>query len=458
MSEVTIFLKRADDLVWGPGMLFLLLGTGLYLTVRMRFLPLRNLGAALRCAASRETRGGGGGGKVSSLGALTTELAVTIGTGNIIGVATAMVLGGPGALFWMVATSLIGMATKLAESTLSVKYRGQNDRGEAAGGPMYTCVRRLGGRAGRILGTTFAFLAVLSALGMGNMTQSNSVADALWYAYGVPRAKTGLYLTLAVILVVLGGIGVIARVTRILVPGMGVLYLAGSLWVILTHLGNLPQALAGILTAAASPQAASGGLFGTVAVSAFSSLRWGVSRGIFSNEAGLGASGITSAAADTSDPVRQGYISMTGVFLDTAVMCSVTGLALACSGVLGLAETAQGRLQGTGLILAVFESSFPEGSGLFVSLCVTLFAFATIVGCAYQGERAFEFLMGGRTRYLLLFRFAYGLFAFLGCVFSLEAVWSFADICNGLMAIPNLICLLALSGEVCRDVRNYRLE
>lgn len=458
MSEITVFLKRADDLIWGPAMLFLLLGTGLYLTVRMGFRPLRNLGGALRCTVSKETRDGGGKGKVSSLGALTTELAVTIGTGNIIGVATAMVLGGPGALFWMVVTSFIGMATKLAESALSVKYRWHNDKGEAAGGPMYTCARRLGGRTGRILGAAFAFLAVLSSFGMGNMTQSNSVADALWYAYGVPRARTGLYLTLAVILVVLGGIGVIARVTRVLVPCMGILYLAGSLWVILTHLGNLPDALEGILRAAVSPRAAGGGLFGTVTASGFQALRWGVSRGIFSNEAGLGASGITSAAADTNDPVRQGYISMTGVFLDTAVMCSVTGLALACSGALGLAETAQGRLQGTGLILKVFQSSFPRGSELFVSVCVTLFAFATIVGCAYQGERAFEFLLKGRTRYLVLYRFAYGLCVFWGCVFSLEAVWSFADICNGLMAVPNLICLLALSGEICRDVRAYRLK
>lgn len=452
------WIKCLDDLVWGPWTLILLLGTGIYLMLRMRFLPLKNLKAALKCAVSGEARSGGGEGKVSAFSALTTELAVTIGTGNIIGVATAMVLGGPGALFWMVITSFVGMATKLAESTLSVKYRSRNEKGEPAGGPMYTCVRALGGKAGKLLGVCFAVLAVLSTFGMGNMTQSNSIADAMWNSFSIPKAKTGLVVTLLTILVVLGGIRTISRVTRFLVPAMGLLYILGSMAVIVTHIHNLPGALAGIVAAALAPQAVSGGVFGTLTVSAFQSLRWGVSRGIFSNEAGLGASGITAAAADTDDYIRQGYISMTGVFLDTAVMCSVTGLALAASGVLGLEAVADGSLYGTGLILAVFRSTFSQGSELFVSTCIALFAFATIVGCAYQGERAFEFLMGGRTRYNIWYRFAYGLIAFLGSVFSLETVWNFSDICNGLMAVPNLICVLALSGQVCKEIRKYRLQ
>lgn len=449
------WIERADNLVWGPWTLILLLGTGSYLMLRMRFLPLRNLKFALKCAVSGDSKAGGGNGKVSSFSALTTELAVTIGTGNIIGVATAMVLGGPGALFWMVITSFIGMATKLAESTLAVKYRSVNEKGEPAGGPMYTCVRALGGWGGRLLGFTFALFAVMSSFGMGNMTQSNSIADAMWYSFGIPKVKTGLIVTVLTILVVLGGIRTISKVTQFLVPAMGLLYMLGCLTVIVTHLHNLPGAMAGIIAAAVSPSAVSGGLFGTVTVSAFASLRWGVSRGIFSNEAGLGASGITAAAADTDDPVRQGYISMTGVFLDTAVMCSVTGLALAASGVLGLPAVSDGHLNGTGLILAVFQSTFSEGSDLFVGTCVALFAFATIVGCAYQGERAFEFLMGGRTKYNIWYRFAYGLIAFLGCIFSLEVVWNLADICNGLMAVPNLICVLTLSGALCREIRRY---
>ena len=449
------WIERLDDLVWGPWQLLLLLGTGIYLMLRMNFLPLKNLKYALKCAVSRDSKSGGGNGEISSFSALATELAVTIGTGNIIGVATAMVLGGPGALFWMVITSFIGMATKLAESTLSVKYRSRNEKGEPAGGPMYTCVRALGGRRGRLLGTSFAVLAVLSSFGMGNMTQSNSIADVMWYSFGTPRVLTGFFISILTILVVIGGIRSIARVAEFLVPAMGLLYMLGCLFVILTHIRNLPGALAGIIAAAVSPSAVSGGLFGTVTVSAFQSLRWGVSRGIFSNEAGLGASGITAAAANTDDPVRQGYISMTGVFLDTAVMCSVTGLALAASGVLGSASASDGSLRGTGLILAVFRSSFSRGTDLFVSICITLFAFATIVGCAYQGERAFEFLMGGRIRYNIWYRFVYGLVTFLGSVFSLELVWSFADVCNGLMAVPNLICVLALSGKICREIKEY---
>ncbi len=449
-------VKYLDDLVWGPWMLLLLLGTGIYLTLRMGFLPLKNLKAALKLAVS-----GGGAGKgkegISSFSSLMTELAITIGTGNILGVATAMVLGGPGALFWMIVTSFIGLATKLAESTLSVKYRSCNERGEPAGGPMYTCVRALGGKTGRFLGCAFALLAVFSSLGMGNMTQSNSIADALWHSFQIPRAKTGLWVAVLTILVVLGGIRTISGVTRFLVPAMGLLYLLGSLGVILTHIGNLPGAAAGIIAAAISPSAVSGGLFGTVTVNAFQSLRWGAARGIFSNEAGLGAAGITAAAAATDDPVGQGYISMTGVFLDTAVMCTVTGLSLASSGVLGLAGTADGSISGTGLILAAFRSTFGKSTDLFVSTCITLFAFATIIGWAYQGERAFEFLMGGRTRNNIWYRFGYGLTAFFGCIFPLEAVWGFSDVCNGLMAVPNLICVLALSEKVCREIREYGL-
>lgn len=449
-------IKWADDIVWGPWMLLLLLGTGIYLMLRMRFLPLKNLKNALKYAVSSDAKEGGGDGRISSFSALTTELAVTIGTGNIIGVATAMVLGGPGALFWMVVTSFIGMATKLVESTLSVKYRTKNEKGEYAGGPMYTCVRALGGKTGKRLGVLFAILAVSSSIGMGNMTQSNSIADAMWYSFGVPKAKTGLIVTILTILVVIGGIRIISKVTQFLVPAMGLLYILGSLAVILTHIRNLPGAIAGIIAAAISPSAVSGGLFGTVTVTAFQSLRWGVTRGVFTNEAGLGASGITAAAADTNDPIRQGYISMTGVFLDTAVMCTITGLSLAASGVLGLDAVADGKLNGTGLILAVFHSTFGRGTDLFVCTCIALFAFATIIGCAYQGERAFEFLAGGRTKYNLWYRFGYGLTAFLGCVFSLEVVWGLSDICNGLMAVPNLICVLALSGKICKEIREYR--
>ncbi len=521
------FIEYLDDLVWGPWMLALLLGSGCYLMLRLDMLPLKNLKFALRCAFGLETEQGDGGGredagkrfsdrkmtangadrisvrdsrqnsahagrisgketagkassgerlafeggkssggkvfrgkasggKVSSLASLTTELATTLGIGNIVGVATAMVLGGPGALFWMVATSFIGMATKLVESMLAVKYRGKNDRGEIAGGPMYTCLHGFPNKtAGKVLGFLFALFAVTASFGMGNMTQSNSIADAVWVAFGVPKENTGLLLTIVTILVVLGGIGVIGKVTQVLVPFMGVFYLLGALAVIATHWKNLPGAVAGILTAAFYPEAVSGGIFGSVTATAFQSLRWGVSRGIFSNEAGLGASGITTAAADTEDYIRQGYISMTGVFLDTAVVCTITGLAFAVSGVLGSVDANGNSLTGTALTLAAFRTTLGDWGGSFVSVCIVLFAFATIIGWAYQGERAFEFLMGGRSRYNLWYRFAYGLTAFLGCISSLETVWNFSDICNALMAVPNLICVLALSGKACREIRSY---
>lgn len=448
-------------------MLVLLLGTGIYLTIRLRFLNIRRLGFALKCAfgledGRREKKTGetgrrgkaGKSGRVSSFSSLTTELAATIGTGNILGVSTAMVLGGPGALFWMVAASVTGMATKLVESTLAVKYRGRNEKGQVAGGPMYVMERAFPNRRiGHLLAVSFALFAVCASFGMGNMTQANSIADALLVTFGVPKAKSGLIFTILTILVVLGGIGSIGRVTQFVVPFMGTAYMVGTVAVILFHWKNIPMAIGGIFTAALSPQAVSGGLFGQVTASAFQSLRWGVSRGIFSNEAGLGASGISAAAADTEDYIKQGYISMTGVFLDTVVICTATGLALAASGVLGATDSAGNPLTGTALTLAAFQSALGEFGGQFMGISIVLFAFATIIGWAYQGERAFEFLLGGRVKYNLLYRFLYGLVAFAGCICPLQIVWSLSDICNGLMAVPNLICVLALSGGICKELQ-----
>ncbi|MCM1058467.1 MAG: amino acid carrier protein [Firmicutes bacterium] len=456
MSE---WIERADELVWGPWMLVLLLGTGIYLMLRLKLLPIHNLRYALRCVLGKEKGEKAGSGRtvsrgtVSPLSSLTTELAATIGTGNIIGVATAMVLGGPGALFWMVAASVVGLATKLVESTLAVKYRGKNEKGQTVGGPMYVMERAFPHkRIGHILAVCFAVFAVFASFGMGNMTQSNSIADALAVTFAVPRARTGLVVTVLTVLVVLGGIGVIGKVTQIVVPFMGILYMAGTIVVILFHWKNLPLAVGGIVTAAFCPAAVSGGLFGQVTVTLFQSLRWGVSRGIFSNEAGLGAAGISAAASDTEDYIKQGYISMTGVFLDTIVICTATGLALAASGVLG--ETAGGEpLSGAALTLAAFRTVLGDFGEKFMGVCIVLFAFATIVGWAYQGERAFEFLMKGSTRYNLLYRFVYGLVAFVGCMCPLQAVWDFSDVCNGLMAVPNLICVLALSGKICREIK-----
>ncbi len=471
MEKISGALKWIDDLVWGPWMLLFLLGTGCYLMLRLRFLPIRKLKFALCCAVGLEKKllakknydgelfpsekGIASTGGISSFSSLTTELAATIGTGNIVGVATAMVLGGPGALFWMILSSVVGMATKLTESMLAVKYRSRNDKGEMVGGPMYTLANAFPNRRiGKILGFLFAVFAVLASFGMGNMTQSNSIAEAMKESFQIPQAKTGLIVTILTILVVLGGIGTIAKVTQVVVPLMGVFYLMGALLVIITHLENLPRGIYDIVITAFKPHAITGGVFGTMTVSAMEALRWGVSRGVFSNEAGLGAAGISAAAADTKDYVKQGYISMTGVFLDTIVICTVTGLALACSGVVGTYDGNGELLTGTALTIEAFRTTFGHYGALFVSICVALFAFATIVGWAYQGEKAFEFLVK-KSKYCILYRFFYALIAFLGAVCSLEVVWDFSDICNGLMVVPNLICVLILSKEACREIREY---
>lgn len=453
-NKVSILLRQLDDMIWGPVMLVLLLGTGMILMIGMDFLPLRNLGWALKCAfgiektKQKDTKEG----EISPFSSLMTELAATIGTGNIVGVATAMVLGGPGALLWMILSSFIGLSTKLAESTLSVQYRTINDKGEPVGGPMYTLSNGFPlKRLGKCLGVLFAVFAVFASFGMGNMTQSNSIAAVMEDTFGITRALTGLVITIVTILVVLGGIGTIAKVTRIVVPAMAIFYLLGSFTVILLHIENLPEGLCIIFLMAFSPRAMAGGVGGHLVANMGQALRWGVSRGVFSNEAGLGAAGISAAAAKTDHPVRQGYVSMTGVFLDTAVICSITGLVLASSGVLGMQDENGVLMTGTQLTVKAFETTFGEFGAVVVSIGIALFAFATIIGWAYQGEKAFEFLVG-KSDYCMIYRFLYGFVSFIGAVCALDVVWDFSDICNGLMAVPNLICLLVMSKEVCKRV------
>lgn len=452
LEKIAEIIEKTDNLVWGPAMLLLLLGTGIYLMLSLKFLPLLKLPAALEMAFSGEGQKKGEKG-ISSFSSLTTELAATIGTGNIVGVATAMVLGGPGALLWMMLSALVGMAVKLVESMLAVKYRSRNERGEYVGGPMYTMENGLKSPVlGRLLGAVFSAFAVLASFGMGNMTQANSIAAAMKITFDVPEAKTGLIVSVATILAVLGGIRTISRITQIIVPFMGILYLGGAFFVICSHLGNIPEGLMEMITAAFCPEAVSGGILGSITITLWDSLRFGVSRGVFSNEAGLGAAGISAAAADTEDYIKQAYISMTGVFLDTIVICFITGLAIAASGALGMRDEAGALLTGTELTIAAFGTVFGEAGAYFICICVTLFAFATIVGWAYQGEKAFEFLVR-RADYCIFYRFFYGLVSFVGAVCALEVVWDFSDICNALMAVPNLICVLLLSKSACRELR-----
>jgi len=436
------FLTTVNDFLWGPGTLALFLGTGLFLTLRTRFLPWRNLGWALRSALGRSARAKGTSGEVSPFSSLMTALAATIGTGNIVGVATALTAGGPGALVWMELSALPGLSTMFAECLLGVKFRQTNSRGERYGGPMY--VMRDGLGLGW-LGSLFALFAVGASFGIGCMTQSNSMADALDFSLGVPPLFCGSVTALLAFLVMQGGVRRISSVSSVVVPVMAVLYIAAGLAVILGNFAALPGAFAAMLRSAFSLRAAAGGAAGSLMANA---ARWGVARGVFSNEAGLGSAAISAAAASTDHPARQGYIGMTGVFFDTMVVCTVTGLAICCSGVL------ESGAEGVELTILAFQSVLGPLGGLFLSLSVVLFAFATIIGWEYQGERAFEYLCG--TRHLTAYRLLFAAAAIWGAVQQVEVVFLLSDICNILMCLPNLLCLLALSGTVAREARDFQ--
>lgn len=441
-----------DDIVWGPITLLLLMGTGIYLTIRTGFLPWKNLSYALKLTLSKEARSTKGAGDVSSFSALTTTLAATIGTGNIVGVATAMMAGGPGALIWMLISACFGMSTMFAECMLSVKYRAVNEKGEMIGGPMYTMRKGLRNKKlGKVLGWFFALFAVLASFGIGNMTQSNSIALALHDTFQIPVEDTGIVVTVVAILIIVGGIKSISKVSVVVVPVMACFYMICALLVILGNLENIPAGIMNMFVSAFSFKAVSGGVIGTITVSMMETIRYGVARGVFSNEAGMGSSAITAAAASTDSHVKQGYISMTGTFWDTIVVCSVTGLAIAASGVL---ETAGAEVVGTALTIQAFETVLGSTGGLFVSIGITLFAFATILGWEYNGEKAFEYLVGTH-KWNTVYRIFFSYMIFVGATQSLELVWSLSDIANGLMVVPNLICVLMLSSEVVKDAKEF---
>lgn len=441
-------LKILNDLLWGPGTLTLLLGTGLLLSIRMRFLPWRRLPFALGSALGREARQEGAGG-VSPFSALMTTLAATIGTGNIVGVATALVAGGPGALVWMELSALLGMATTFAESYLAVKHR-RRSRGEWVGGPMYVMEAVFGPRFGGVLGTLYALFAVGAALGIGGMTQANAIAEALDTAFSLPVLPVGLATAALALIAISGGIRTVSRITSYLVPAMSAFYLAAGAAVLFVHRGQLLPGICEIFQSAFSLRSAAGGTIG-----AFTAARWGIARGVFSNEAGLGSAGIAAAAADTATPLRQGFISVTGVFFDTVVLCTVTGLVICCSGVLGRVDAAGNPIDGGALTLIAFETVLGQQGTAFLAISIVLFAFSTILGWAYQGETAFGFLTGGRFQGG--FRGLYVLAVLWGAGAKLESVYLFSDLCNALMCLPNLLCLLAAGGEVTDAIRTFQL-
>jgi AGCS family alanine or glycine:cation symporter len=437
---MTEIVQTVNNWAWGPVMLVLLLGTGLYLSVGLRFLTVRNIPRAF--GALFQGRGSQGEGEITPFSALMTSLSATIGTGNIAGVATALVLGGPGALFWMWITALVGMATKYAEAVLAVHFREQDEAGNFSGGPMYYIKNGLHKRW-HWLGFLFALFGSVAGFGLANTVQSNSVSQVLHKAFDIPQLVTGLVLMVLVGAVILGGIKRIASVASWLVPFMAVSYLAMGLLVIGMNLPAVPGAIVTIVDSAMNGAAAAGGFAGATV---WLALRFGVARGIFSNEAGLGSAPIAHAAAQTNQPVQQGMVAMLGTFIDTLLVCTVTGLVIVIMDVLPSGET------GANLTAMAYAKALPGGD-MVVTLGLCLFAFTTMIGWSYYGERCVVFLFG--TRGVLPFRLLWVLAIPLGTLGELNMIWLLADTLNAFMAVPNLVALLLLSPLVFKLSREY---
>lgn len=437
---MTELIGQINSWAWGPVMLILLLGTGIYLSLGMRFLTVRKIPMAFRLLL--QGRSGSGKGDISPFSALMTSLSATIGTGNIAGVATALALGGPGALFWMWITALVGMATKYAEAVCAVHYRERDDRGNYSGGPMYY-IRNGLGKHWHWLGFAFAGFGALAGFGIANTVQSNSVSQVLHDSFAVPPLLTGLVLMVLVGAVVLGGIKRISAVASYLVPFMSLAYISLGTVVIALNITEVPQAIATIVEAAFTGSAAAGGFAGATM---WAALRFGVARGIFSNEAGLGSAPIAHAAAQTDEPVEQGMIAMLGTFIDTLIVCSMTGLVIVIMDVLPTG------VSGASLTTMAFGNALPGGD-LIVTLALCLFAFTTMIGWSFYGERCVVFLVG--TRGIMPFRIAWVIAIPLGTLFELDMVWLIADTLNAFMAIPNLVALLLLSPVVFKLSKEY---
>lgn len=464
MEKFTEILEKIDGWVWGIPLIVLILATGIWLTIRLRLLQVRKLPQALKYMFQNEE---GGEGEVTSFGALCTALSATIGTGNIVGVATAtgILAGGPGALFWMWIAAFFGMATKYTEGFLAVKYRKIDEKGRVLGGPFYYIENGMG-RKWKPLAKMFALFGVLSGLlGIGTFTQVNGIATAVHSffdptdvnvvsifgtEYSLSIVITAFVLAFVVGLVVIGGIKRISKVSEVVVPFMAVLYIVAVLTLIIVNIGKLPGAVGLVISSAFGGKAIAGGAVGGTAI--FAAMQSGIARGIFSNEAGLGSAPIAAAAAKTKDPVRQGLVTMTGTFIDTIIVCTLTGLAIVMMG-----SWSDSGLAGVEITTDAFRKGLyflPERVSAFIlMLCLVFFAFTTILGWNYYSEKCLEYLTGGKRAVVKIFRVLYIAAVFLGPYMTVAAVWTMADIFNGLMAIPNVIALLALSGVVARETR-----
>ena len=438
-------------------MLVLLVGTGIFLTIRLKFRPWRNLGFAIKSTLSKEARTTKRGeGDVSPFSALTTALAATIGTGNIVGVATAMVSGGPGALVWMWISACFGLTSKFSECMLAIKYREVNEKREMSGGPMYTMKKGFKNKKiGAFLGMLFAVFAVIASFGIGNMTQANSISESLKSTFNFDEKIVGVVLTVLALVIIVGGIKTISKVSSVVVPLMAIFYIIAGLIVVVMNIQNLPSGIVMIFKMAFSSQAVAGGGAGVITVGVMNAMRYGVARGVFSNEAGMGSAAITASAATTDDPVRQGYINMTGTFWDTIVVCTITGLCIASSGVLGTVGDDGKLVQGAALTILAFKSALGEVGAILVTIGIALFAFSTILGWEYHGEKAFEYIFGTH-KYNMAYRIIFSLVVFVGATTTLQVVWNFSDIANALMAIPNLICLLVMSKVIAKEVERFQ--
>ena len=436
------FFAAFAQLMWGPWLLVLLLGTGFWLTIRLRGIQFRSLFYALRLTFSKERQGQG---DLSHFSSLMTALAATVGIGNIAGVSTAIALGGPGAIFWMWVTGLVGMATKYSEGFLAVKFRRVNDKGEISGGPMYYLEE---GLQNKWLAMCFAAFGACAAFGIGNMVQANTTATAVKESIGLNSVTIGMLLAILTGMVVIGGIKRIAEVASYLVPFMVAIYFSGALIVIFKHLDQLGSGMKLVFEHAFSGTAATGGFVGA---SLANCIRYGVARGLFSNESGMGSAPIVAAAARTNHPSKQALVSMTGTFIDTLIVCSITAMAISSTGVWTSGET------GVALTIQAFTAGLPGYWGkLLVTLGTITFAFSTILAWEYYGEKCFEYIFG--EKYILIYRYAWVIFVFIGALIKLDLVWNFSDAMNALMAVPNLIGLVLLSGVLSRETKTYEIR
>ena len=440
MQELQSIMETLSGWVWGPYMLVLIVGTGVFLTFRLLFWQFRMLPLAFKQVFGKHPNKKDSG-DISQFASLMTALSATIGTGNIAGVATACVLGGPGAVFWMWMTALFGMATKYGEGVLAVKYRIKNEKGEMSGGPMYYIER---GLKWKWLALIFALFGTLASFGIGSSVQSNTVALAVQNSMGIETWMTGVIITALSALVILGGIKTISKASSVIVPVMAVGYVAGGLIIIFNNLELVGPALKMIFTYAFTGEAAVGGAIGAA-------IRYGVARGVFSNEAGMGSAPIAAAAAKTDHPARQGLVSMTGTFIDTIIVCSITGIVLVMGYI--MAGNSFGGQTGAVLTISAFDKLLPGVGGWIVTLGIIFFAYSTILGWSYYGEKCCTYLLG--EKFVLAYRLIYIASVFIGCIATLDLVWLFADTFNGLMAVPNLIALLLLSGVIAKESKDF---